>query len=302
MFLPELYSAIKIQKPWMKIPSYILIVTSDEGTGKSQLVKFIAGLCGAHGKIITDREMESSFDDWKAAGILFAGAEEISFNEKRSVANRLKAIASMECDHINPKAQPSYQVENFYDLFFTANNPDAIYIRNDRERRPFVVMHDPVAPMTKNERDELQSWYDNGGKEALLHHLMFEADGGAFDPYEPAPLTAGKTEMAEAGRNPAEQFVADLIADATLDAAACPLQDFKIILKEYAGERTPDKRDEAALSHALRAAGALSKRCRFDTKQTTLYPIRDMAEWKRTPRSDWVTRYRAYLGLPAYDE
>jgi hypothetical protein len=82
----------------------------------------------------------------------------------------------------------------------------------------------------------------------------------------------------------------------------CPLQDFSRILKEYAGERTPDKRDEAALSRALRAAGSLSKRFRFDTARTTLYPIRDMAEWKRAPRSDWIKRYRAYLGLPAYDE
>ena len=294
--------AIKIQNPWMKIPSYTVVVHPDEGTGKSQLGKFIVGLYGVHGKIITDREMESSFDDWKAAGILFAVVEEVSFKAKRSVANRLKALASMEVDYINPKGQSAYQVENFCDLFFTANVHDAIYIRNDRERRPFVVKHDPVNPMSKGERDELQSWYDNGGKEALLHHLMHEVDGDAFDPYEPTPLTAGKTEMAEAGRNPAEQFVADLIADATLDTAACPLQDFKIILKEYAGERTPDKRDEAALSHALRASGCVSHRCRFDTKQTTLYPIRDMAEWKRTPRIDWIKRYRAYLGLPAYDE
>src|SRR3981081_33090 len=28
--------AIKIQKPWLKIPSYVLVVTKEEGTGKSQ--------------------------------------------------------------------------------------------------------------------------------------------------------------------------------------------------------------------------------------------------------------------------
>jgi hypothetical protein len=294
--------AIKIQNPWMKIPSYTIVVAPDEGTGKSQLGKFIAGLYGVHGKIITDREMESKFDDWKAAGILFAVAEEVSFKEKRSVANHLKALASMEVDHINPKGQPAYQVDNFLDYFLTANIHDAIYIRNERERRPFVVMHDPITPMAKIERDELQAWYDNGGKEALLHHLMHEVDGRAFDPYEPAPLTAGKTEMAEAGRNPAEQFVADLIADAIEDKSMCPLQDFSRILKEYAGARTPDKRDEAALSHALRASGSISRRRRFDTTRTTLYPIRDMAEWKRAPDVDWIKRYRAYLGLPAYDE
>jgi hypothetical protein len=30
-------------------------------------------------------------------------------------------------------------------------------------------MHDPVTPLSKSERDELQFWYDNGGKEALLY-------------------------------------------------------------------------------------------------------------------------------------
>jgi hypothetical protein len=31
-------------------------------------------------------------------------------------------------------------------LIFTANHHDAIYIRNERERRPFVIMHEPVTP------------------------------------------------------------------------------------------------------------------------------------------------------------
>jgi hypothetical protein len=61
---------------------------------------------------------------------------------------------------------------------------------------------------------ELQSWYDNGGKEALLYYLMYEVDGDAFDPYAPAPNTTGKSEMAEASRTIAEQFVEDIIKDA----------------------------------------------------------------------------------------
>jgi hypothetical protein len=52
-------------------------------------------------------------------------------------------------------------------------------------------MHDPVTPLSKSERDELQFWYDNGGKEALLYHLRHEVAAGAYDPYAPAPLTAG---------------------------------------------------------------------------------------------------------------
>jgi hypothetical protein len=76
---------------------------------------------------------------------------------------------------------------------------------------------------------------------------MHEVDGDDFDPYAPAPLTSGKTEMAEASRNPAEQFVADLIADTIEDTGACPLKDFTSLLEDYSGARTPDKRDEAAL-------------------------------------------------------
>jgi len=82
-------------------------------------------------------------------------------------------------------------------------------------------MDDPVTPLSKSDRDELQFWYDNGGKEALLYHLGFEVEAGAFDPYAPAPLTAGKTEMAKASRTPAEQFVADLQADASENETAC---------------------------------------------------------------------------------
>jgi hypothetical protein len=76
--------AIKIKKPWLKIPSYVLVVTKEEGTGKSQLGKFLVGLYGKHGRIITDIELESSFDDWKADGVIFAVSEEVSLRDKKS--------------------------------------------------------------------------------------------------------------------------------------------------------------------------------------------------------------------------
>ena len=256
----------------MKIPSYILIVTRDEGTGKSQLVKFIAGLYGAHGKIITDREMESSFDDWKAKGILFAGAEEVSFKEKRSVANRLKALASMEVDHINPKGLPSYEVENFYDMIFTANNHDAIYIRNERERRPFIIMHEPVTPMSKTERDELQAWHDNGGKEAMLYYLMYEVDGSAFDPYSPAPVTSGKTKMAEACQNPAEVFVKAMMADCAEDEETCPLKDFTAMLKNYAGGRNTRQARRGRPSQSIAGGGLVKPKTALQIRASNTLP------------------------------
>jgi putative DNA primase/helicase len=287
--------AFKIQKPWVKVPSFVLIVTDAEGSGKSQLVKFITGLYGQHGKIITDREMESSFDDWRAKGVLCVGCEEVSFKEKRSLANRLKAIASMEVDHINPKGQPSYQIENYFDLLFTANNHDAIYVRNERERRPFIVMHENVVKMSKEERNELQNWYDNGGKEALLHYLMHEVDCSDFDPYEDAPLTVGKREMAEAGRTTAEQFVADLLQDASEDEAAgrlrCQLKSFTDVLREYCGERPPDKRDEASLSKALRAAGPKSRRMQINGTRHRLYPVANLKDWAQKKEAEWVKEY-----------
>jgi hypothetical protein len=287
--------AYKVQNPWVKIPSFVLIVTDAEGTGKSQLVKFITGLYGKHGKIITDREMESQFDDWRAGGVLCVGCEEVSFKEKRSLANRLKAIASMEVDHINPKGRSPYNIENFFDLLFTANNHDAIYVRNERERRPFIVMHDPVSKMSKDERNELQNWYDTGGKEALLHYLMHEVDCSGFDPYEDAPSTTGKREMAEAGRTTAEQFVADLLQDAREDqqtgSPPCPLKSFADLLKDYCGERLPDKRDEASLAKALRAAGSKSRRMMIDGARYSLYPVVDLPGWAQKSEAEWVTEY-----------
>ena len=260
--------AIKIQNPWMKIPSYVLIVTSDEGTGKSQLVKFIAGLYGAHGKIITDREMESSFDDWKAAGVLFAAAEEVSFKAKRSVANRLKALASMECDHINPKFQPSYAVENFYDLFFTANDPDAIYFATIASAGPSSSCTTRSPQCRRPSATSFRLGMMLVARKRSCTTSCLRPMGGAFDPYAPAPATVGKTEMAEAGRNPAEQFVADLIADAIEDTAACPLQDFTShpqgVRRRPDAEQRRRSRPRAGLAGSGIAKQALPVRHRTD--------------------------------------
>jgi hypothetical protein len=53
--------------------------------------------------------LESSFDDWKADGVIFAVSEEVSLRDKKSAANRLKAMASMEVQQINPKGKPAYE-------------------------------------------------------------------------------------------------------------------------------------------------------------------------------------------------
>jgi hypothetical protein len=203
----------------------------------------------------------------------------------------------MKVDHINPKGQPSYQVENFFDLMFTANNPDAIHIRNENERRPIVIMHPTVKPMSKEARDGLQAWFDNGGKEALLHYLM-NVDVSGFDPWEPSPMFTGKVEMAKAGRTPAEQFVSDLLEDAKDEKNESPLKSFTTMLTEYVGVgRDPDKRDEQALQRALRSAGSFSRRARFlkDANPFTVYPIADLEYWcdEKTTIEEWIKRYRA---------
>ncbi|SFK10111.1 primase-helicase family protein [Methylocapsa palsarum] len=296
--------AIKLQKPWVKVPSYVLIVTSAEGTGKSQLGKFIVGLYGKHGKIITDREVESSFDDWKADGILFAMSEEVSLKEKKSTANRLKAMTSMEVQQINPKGKPAFSTENYLDLYFTANDHNALYIRNDKERRPFIVQHD-VEPMSMAEAQALQNWYDRGGKEAMLFHFLHEVDGDAFAIHAPAPLTSGKTLMAEASRSPAEAFVDELIVDdaeaARQGEDAAPLRDFRELLVEFlgVGERG-DKRAEQALVRALTRAGAPRRRIRAwieregkreSAGRKTLYAVGEMNVWRGKGPEEWANKY-----------
>ena len=283
--------AIKIQKPWLKIPSYVLVVTKEEGTGKSQLGKFLVGLYGKHGRIITDRELESSFDDWKADGVIFAVSEEVSLRDKKSAANRLKAMASMEVQQINPKGKPSYETENFLDLYFTANECDAMYVRTEKERRPFIVKHDGVMPMSAPDAKALQHWYDHGGQAAMLHYFLYEVDGAAFDTHAAAPVTEGKRTMAQVCQSPAEKFVDELLTDAAEDAAAdgVPLREFKTLLSDFIGESS-NKRDERLLSMALEKAEIPHRRPRVGANRT-LYAVTNRGEWKAASNPAWSAQY-----------
>lgn len=95
--------AAKIQKPWLKIPSYILIVTHAEGTGKSQFVSFITALYGKHGKIVTDREFESSFDDWKRDGVSMRGGGRNHIQGKTIGGEPSQGHSIDESRHYKPK-------------------------------------------------------------------------------------------------------------------------------------------------------------------------------------------------------
>jgi hypothetical protein len=70
----------------------------------------------------------------------------------------------------------------------------------------------------------------------MLYYLMHEVDGNAFDPYEAAPETSGKEALAEASRSPAEQFVYDLLDDAS---AGDPPQPFNMLLQSFIGDTGP---------------------------------------------------------------
>jgi len=167
---------------------------------------------------------------------------------------------------------------------------DAIYIRTAKERRPFIIEHPNTPVYSKANAHELQHWYDHGGKEAMLYYLMHEVDGNAFDPYEAAPETSGKEAMAEASRSPAEQFVHDLLGDAS---AGDPPQPFNLLLQSFIGDTGPyqkpiDKRMEQSLSRALGRARLPHKRVRIEGEKKTVYAVADLDMWRVAGDDEWA--------------
>jgi hypothetical protein len=160
-----------VQKPHEK-PGVSVTLLGGQGIGKGM---FAAKLVGALYKdhflhLQSDRTLTGDFNDsLESSYVVFA--DEAFFSGDRKSANILKAIETESRIHINPKYQPSRQIESFHRIISASNNDHAAYVETD-DRRKFVLR---VSENKKNDRAywiSLADEINNGGLEAFAYELM----------------------------------------------------------------------------------------------------------------------------------
>jgi hypothetical protein len=170
---------------------------------------------------VTSDELQSTFNPYVKFKQLLV-CNELSIDDKKRMANKLKDITVRTSVTINEKGVRQYTVRDRVNYFITSNEDRPVHL-NDGDRRFFI--HRVTSKQLPAEKfAAFVRWRDHdGGGAALLHYLMHEVDLGDFNPHGAPPMTDAKQEVIDLGRTGVDAWVSSLKADPD---EALPLPQF----------------------------------------------------------------------------
>lgn len=202
------WCAYPIQNPGTKMFTCVVVWGPEEGTGKSFIGYTLGRIYGQNFKELTDQELEGDYTAW-AENRQFVMGDEITGNDNRQYANKLKRLITQRTVTINVKFVPQYEVPDCINYYFTSNHADAFFM-GDKDRRMMVAEVVGAALPDKFYKD-YEKWLWGEGGAALMHWLLERKITKTFNPSAPAPKTAAKSRMISAGKGELTGWIAELL-------------------------------------------------------------------------------------------
>jgi hypothetical protein len=248
--------AYPIQHPGAKLPVAVVMVSQQQGVGKSSLADALRAVYGSgNSAVIDQRALESNFNAPLAAKQFIVG-EETTGREQRKIADVLKNLITAPAILVNEKYKPQVELANCANFLFNTNHADAFHLEESDRR--FCVIECTSAPRPSAFYTGFRQWLDNDGASHFFDYLL-RRDLSAFNAYAHAPRTEAKDSMIAASRSGIAGWVHELREDpdsAAIDARSTyrrvlSLHSAAELLEMFGGNGrfTPK-----ALTLALRAA------------------------------------------------
>ena len=208
----ERWCALPLQRPGVKMYTCAVVWGRLTGTGKSLSGVSLGRIYGRNYAVIGEKELKSEGNAW-LIGKQFALGDDVTGQEQRRHADRLKTMVTQETVRIDQKYVPVYEIPDVVNYMFTSNHPDAFFIEDDDRR--FFVHEVRSAPLPRAFYKEYMSWLGGGGASHLFHHLL-ETDLGGMEPEDRAPENDAKKAMIEDGMSDVGRWVRRLLAEPDL--------------------------------------------------------------------------------------
>lgn len=206
----EQWCAYPLQHPGAKMASAACFWGVIQGSGKTMVGHSLMRIYGSYSAEVNDDELEDPRMDW-AENLQFVLADDITSNDNRKLANRLKTMITQKTLRINQKYIPRYSVPDCINYYFTGNAPDTFYLEDD-DRRNFI--HEVIAGKLEVEfRRAYIAWRDSDEGTAALFHYLLELDLDGFDPQAEAFQTQAKKDMIQLTKSDIGGWVYDLHAN-----------------------------------------------------------------------------------------
>ncbi len=189
----ERWCAYPVRHPGTKLYTAAVMWGAMTGTGKSLVGYSLMRVYGDNSGEINDQHLQSDFNEWAVNQQFVMGDDVVSGENKRHVADRLKALITQQEMRVNQKYMPSYVVPDCINYYFTSNHPDAFFIE-DADRRYFV--HEaPTTRLPVEFYRNYDRWLRSSAGPAALRAHLEALDLSGFDPRAEALETRSKHEM-----------------------------------------------------------------------------------------------------------
>jgi hypothetical protein len=232
----EQWIAYPMQNPGAKMFTSVVIWGPEQGTGKSLIGYTIGSIYGDNFTEIGNAELHSTFNEW-AINRQFVMGDEITGSDRRTEADKIKAMITQKLLRINMKNLPTYTVPDCINYYFTSNHPAAFFL-DDQDRRFMIHRTAQKKAEAVEFYDNYIRWKDNGGTEALFDYFL-NLDLSSFNPTARAPTTASKLELIDHGRSDLNQWVyffmenLDLELPRLAEYLGVPETDLDLVLNKH---------------------------------------------------------------------
>lgn len=162
---------------------------------------------GQNFNVVSQDELQASFNDWVVFKQFILG-EEITGNNSRREADRLKNMITREQVYVNIKYQPGYALKDCANFLFTSNHVDALFLETTDRR---LAVHEIITkPKSDAFYKRVDRWrHSKAGPPALFHYLL-NVDLDGFNPKAAPPPTAAKVAMIDASKSGLDLFAEEV--------------------------------------------------------------------------------------------
>ena len=301
--------AYPLQNPGTKMFTAALLI-GGQGIGKSFIGEIMCRIYGdaVHSPDNINAGSVSADDLFKnfnaeMIGKVFVVADEIVSSSDRKQASAVKKLLTDTTLRVERKGFDAYKLRNCFNVLFTANHIDAVYLEED-DRRFFIheAKHEaePQSFYTK-----IDNWLNKeNGAAHLMYHLQNEVDCSDFSPMAPALVTEAKKETRIAGMSETAQWCKFDLLESPNKVIPKQFHDCDLFEMAFLCERYNAFHERYPQTPKV-FGNALSDAHKNIPKQASVYvspgitvrlvAIRNFDFWKDQPKSEWQKHYREHF-------
>lgn len=280
--------AYPLQNPGEKCLNAVLLHSTYQGVGKSFVGYIMGEIYGDNFNVVSLDELQSAFNDWVVFKQFILG-EEITGNNSRREADRLKNMFTREKLNVNIKFQPGYVLSDCANYLLTSNHIDALFLESSDRR---VAVHEITA---KKKSDafykRVDRWRNSKAGPAALFDYLLNVDVSGFNPKSAPPPTAAKVAMIDASKSALDLFAEEVLdnPDSVLRMGNTVVEDELMTLDRITsfanGRPGASNHSPKAVATSMRRVGFRQQVVKTCEGTKRLWAVRNRDAWaKRTPK------------------